>query len=225
MDGLPEVNRLLENDGDGSFTWDTASRLTSSFGLGIPVAADVDRDGRTDLLVAQHHDSVADEPIHLYRNLGGTFRDIAVGVGLRSIDETDVAVAQLGGDARPEIIQLSEDRLVISTWQNGRYVRVVDRAVADGQRVAAGDVDGDGDLDLYLAQGSAKAPRQDVLLRNDGDGRSWRKIGVPGTLEGVPDDVLAADADGDGRTEFIVVSGRNKAGPFRVIDGIRSPAG
>lgn len=225
MDGAPVINRLLVNDGDANFTWSIDSRLTSSFGQSIPRPADLDGDGDKDLIVALDREGGDAKALHLYQNDGtGVFTDTIRGSGLAAIGETDLAVAQLDGSGRPEIIQLSPTRLVISRWNGERYVRVVDRVVKDAVVLAPADVDGDGDMDLYVASGPDGQDGMDLLLRNNGTGTGWKAISVPGTGGDHPDAILATDLDGDGRDEVILTAGRNRAGPFRVIDAVAASA-
>lgn len=88
------------------------------------------------------------------------------------------------------------------------------------------DFDGDGDLDLFLAQGGPLAPAQlstlaDVLLRNDGNRRFTdvsSNVGL--TTKGYGQGVTIADFDGDGDPDIYVTRygpntlWRNDSGQF-----------
>ena len=57
----------------------------------------------------------------------------------------------------------------------------------------------------------------DVLLHNNGDGTDFTTIGVPSSGKGSPQDVIALDWNGDGRSEFLVLNGFRGAGPVQLI--------
>jgi hypothetical protein len=76
-------NRLLRNNGDGSFTDVTAQAGLTGTGFGVGVAiGDYDNDGHPDIFVAGVHGNT------LYHNNGnGTFTDVTVKAGLdKSVD-------------------------------------------------------------------------------------------------------------------------------------------
>ncbi len=80
-----------------------------------------------------------------------------------------------------------------------------------GGGVALLDYDGDGDLDLFFAQGvplpadPSKGGPADVLLRNDGGRRFTDVSGVAGlTSKGYGQGVVVADYDGDGDPDVYV---------------------
>lgn len=90
---------------------------------------------------------------------------------------------------------------------SGRFLPVE----TTGGGVGLLDYDGDGDLDLFFAQGGPLSPlpqaeaRADVLLRNDGDGRFVdvsRQAGL--SPRGYGQGVTVADYDGDGDPDVFV---------------------
>ena len=80
-----------------------------------------------------------------------------------------------------------------------------------------GDVDGDGSPDLYLGRGSTSRPIGDVILLNDGTGRRWRTIAVPGDGLEAGGSAVAFDHDGNGMADFVVLHGAAGPGPVRLI--------
>jgi hypothetical protein len=124
----------------------------------------------------------------------------------------------LDGDGQLDLVQLSPRKVVTSLGRGGRFERAWERDVSQGTALAAGDADGDGDMDLYVLQGKSQGGAHDLILRNDGDGTSFSTIDVPEVLGGGEDDVIALDYDTDGRTDFLALNGRNSVkGPLQLI--------
>ncbi|HHO51767.1 MAG TPA: CRTAC1 family protein [Deltaproteobacteria bacterium] len=67
---------------------------------------------------------------------------------------------------------------------------------------AVGDIDGDGDPDLFLP----RLYQRDALLRNDGTGRFLPAPGLPSTLDGGSSGALFVDVDGDRDLDLFAVS-------------------
>lgn len=75
--------------------------------------------------------------------------------------------------------------------------------------VALGDVDGDGDLDAYVVQGSFGTAQPNVLWQNDGDGYFTESTQDLGSMDSLG--VALADLDGDGDLDaFIANNGPNE---------------
>jgi tetratricopeptide (TPR) repeat protein len=181
--------------------------LTEAMGAGA-AWLDYDRDGRLDLYLVNGsaHDRATGEPNRLYRGDGrGHFVDVtdAAGVGHRGWGY-GVAVGDVDNDGDPDIYVTNYGPDVL--YRNdgdGTFTDVTDTAGVGGDSrwgtsAAFFDMEGDGDLDLYVANymecGPGKVPRrgasascawkgidvacgpkglvpfQDVLYRNEGDG-------------------------------------------------------
>ena len=163
----PLGDLLLKNRGDGTFEEaGLAAGLTAvapAYGLGA-VVLDFDRDGRPDVYVA--NDAT---PNHLWRNEGGRFVEVAAGLGVAwSADGAPEAgmgvdAADLNGDGiedlvvtnfetEPNDVYLSHGGL---GWiESSARVRTagVDRPFV-GWGVGIRDFDGDGRLDMFVANG------------------------------------------------------------------------
>jgi hypothetical protein len=84
-----------------------------------------------------------------------------------------------------------------------------------GMDVEAADVDGDGDLDIILAEEFAP----NILLLNDGKGNFTHKAGAFSAKNYDSEDIAVADFDGDGDMDVVFVSEDNIQHEFYANDG------
>jgi hypothetical protein len=120
-------------------------------GSGV-TAGDVDGDGWCDVYLCS-----LTRPNALFRNLGGwKFRDVAgeAGVACAGLTSTGAVLADLDGDGDLDLVVNTVGHGT-RAFQNDGKGRFAEFAVLNhdkaGMSVAAGDLDGDGFLDLYLA--------------------------------------------------------------------------
>ncbi|MFQ5719003.1 MAG: CRTAC1 family protein [Acidobacteriota bacterium] len=183
-------NRLFRNDGSGSFT-----DVTSVAGVGDPawsssgVFFDADNDGDLDLFVVNYCDGSVDNNQWCGRK----------GEKWRAYCTPQVY------DVSPDTYYRNEGggRFVNATKEAG----LVDRT-GKGLGVVPLDYDGDGDIDLHVANDST--PNQ--LWRNDGHGR-FRDVGLLAGIAYSEDGrseagmgTDAGDADADGRFDLLVTN-------------------
>ena len=130
-------------------------------GSGVAIA-DVDGDGLPDIYLTR-----TDGPNALYRNLGGfRFENIAhqAGVELGDRPSTGAVFADVDGDGDADLIVTSMGGRN-SLFLNDGHGRFTDATAQSGfvaesrgsTTIAVADVDGDGDLDLYIANYKAKS--------------------------------------------------------------------
>ena len=201
-DCLVEQPRWLANVADGALAW-----------------GDYDRDGAPDLLLAGDDGVTSDSClIRLYHNAGGRFEVAASGLpGLRA------CAAQWGDydrDGWPDLALagLTATRQVIARIYHNDHGKLADigakLAGCCQGRVAWGDCDGDGDLDLAVA--GAAAPYGPTMLtkvyRND----AGTFTEIPGSLPGASQ-IEWIDYDGDGRLELSLLTDAVKL--YRVSNG------
>ena len=239
----PLADRLYRNEGDGRFVdVSEASGIASGFGPGLGVlASDFDGDGRVDLFVA--NDQSAN---FLWRNRGdGTFEETGLMAGV-AYNADGAAEASMGVTAGDIDADGDDDLFMthLTTQTNTLYVNdgsgvFTDSTTRSGLGGAslrmtgfgAGflDVDNDGDLDLFAANGAVAAvaaqaatsaypyTQPNQLFVNDGAGRFTEAAAGTG---GNDVDALVSrgaafgDVDNDGDTDILVT---NNNGPARLL--------
>jgi hypothetical protein len=228
----PVPDRLYRNDGELRFTEVTeAAGLGAATGPGLGVVAgDFNDDGWPDLYVANDGDAN-----QLWMNQGdGTFEDQALLAGTAYNDAGD-AEAGMGITAGDVDRDGDEDLLVthLAGETNTLYLNIGDGFFRDATRefgiafsslrltgfgVALVDLDRDGWLDLYVANGAIKAQpgiddgfpyaQPDLVLRNE-EGR-YRDItddvGPALRSERVGRSVATGDIDNDGNVDLLVTN-------------------
>jgi hypothetical protein len=221
------------------------NRLISDIWPGSGVAVlDFDRDGHEDLFVADGVRSI------LYKGDGhGRFEDVTaraglVGPGGKGVSATGVAAGDVDGDGFPDLF-VTDAFGPARLFRNRGDGTFEDATAASGIRVpglarsaAFADVDGDGDLDLFVSVTGdywrqmpdpafdAKDGRRNFLYVNDGHGR-FTDATVPWGLGGETRWTLSClfqDYDQDGREDILVTNDfglknlyRNEKGSFEDV--------
>jgi len=169
------VDRLFRNDGGGAWSRVASSEIEDPSPGVAGVWGDYDDDGDADLFLANEGDALLSGPLprsKLLRNDGG---GVFTNVTAHPLDAlmlpTSAVWADLNGDLRLDLAVVSGDPAgpaVIVYWNEGFGSFSATRIAPLGSgEIAAGDIDGDGDLDLFAAG---------RLLRNDGSRTSFSDI-------------------------------------------------
>jgi hypothetical protein len=144
--------------------------------------ADYDGDGCTDLLITQKAG-----PLLLKGNCSGQFDDVTAAAGINGPAESlGIAWADYDGDGDLDayITSPGAANSLYRNNGNGSFSNVAELAGVDDDRSSVtatwGDMDGDGDLDLFVANRFYPRYDSDItdrLYRNDGNGR-FTDVGI-----------------------------------------------
>ena len=141
------------------------------------IAFDYNGDGWQDLLVTG-----AARPYLYVNNAGQGFTEIGMRAGL-TVHYVDVAVADVTGDGRPDLIAETATSLLLRRRTDAGYAPAVTLAsypTGAFTSVAVGDVTGDRRLDVYAVRSAASSDLPDLLLVRNADG-TWTRVSVPST--------------------------------------------
>jgi hypothetical protein len=216
-------NNLFRNKGNGTF-----DEVALTAGVADPTAAavygvawaDSDNDGHIDLYVGSYQDSRN----KLFHNKGdGTFsvpdwtafkdphRGSVWGVAWADYDNDGLLDIYVAKEGFPNVL-----------FRNKGFGYFEDVTVAaghlgdptgKGRGVAWADYDGDGDLDLYVANNHENQPNK--LFRNKGDGTFEDVASTAGVEGGEANSVAWADYDGDGDLDLYVTNWKAPNNLFR----------
>lgn len=182
-------------------------------------AADYDRDGWVDLLITKNGGG----PNLLYRNLGnGTFENVAIQAGLAGFAQVvnSALFFDFDGDGWLDVffaVRNIEQQRIYLNMGNGTFQEVLGTGISMPGRVfspTAGDYNGDGYLDLYVAMNrDPGTPGLNQLWRNNGNG-TFSDVGETAGILAFQDlDVEFtpnfADINNDGWADLLVVADFN----------------
>ncbi len=238
------TDRFYRNRGDGTFEDATeAAGLAGADGRGLGVAfTDLDGDGRPDLYVAN------DLTLNLlFRNAAaGRFEDVSLvsGAAVNAEGKPEagmgIATGDLDGDLDPDLLVTNFDVETNTFYENLGGMGFLDVSTPSGFGlpsfnrlafgIAAEDFDGDGDLDVYVANGHIfeRPARENVTWRQPdqlfaGDGRGGfveKTCAALAERPTVARGLAAADADGDLDPDLAVTE---CGGPARLLENRAAP--
>ncbi|MFG0251394.1 MAG: FG-GAP repeat domain-containing protein [Phycisphaerales bacterium JB038] len=193
-------------DGDGTLPWTHLYDL-----VGEPVAlavADVDVDGDTDLVAACEHDR---EAAVLLNNGDGSFAEpVRYACGDKP---SCVVLADLSGNGAPDIVvtnpaNFAHTMTVLLNDGSGTYGEPTSYPAGYlPQSAVAGDLDGDGDVDVVVV---SSASDDLTIFRNTGDGLFESAGNYP--LGDTPYAIKAGDLDADQDVDLVVADLADLAG-------------
>jgi hypothetical protein len=203
--------------------------LASNVGFST-LAVDLNCDGRADVLVANGRFDLTQEtmPLVVLLNDGqGGFVEATAAVFAGAVPTIHAAAAlvaaDFNGDGRPDVFvaDFGNDHVPFPGGQNVLILSTPDCRYVDAtaglpqqtdntHSVAAGDLDGDGDVDLYIGNVADSENHPAQIWLNDGAGGFTRgdAARLPPVFTGVHDSkylsVLAVDVDGDGALDLVL---------------------
>jgi hypothetical protein len=195
-------------------TWKKVKVATVATGEGM-ARGDIDLDGVDDLVL---QGAWLRNPGGLRARTASAWKSYPIGTAPQNLK---ALVVDLDGDRRPEVIySSSENTANVTIWtkaasnnQSGWSARVAMSGVERAHTLQAGDMDGDGDTDLVVAQMHTSALKRIMVLENlDGIGLQWQVQELAG---GGLHNGMVADIDRDGDPDLF---GANWTGnpPVRV---------
>ncbi len=175
--------------------------------------ADWDRDGFSDLIVLAH----GRRGSQAYKNLGGRFQMTNL-PDVTGRQWASAAWDDYNGDGWVDLVLVSHRRLMVLRNARGRFERAYKLPLQQGRGALWLDVENDGDLDLFVVQGSSGKPgslnRSDFLVLNQGPSfKVARPDSLRGTRHGDGDSGSIADFNRDGRMDVIVTNSYQKGAP------------
>jgi len=234
MDGDGDQDVLLAAADDDEVAWFENINLsfrgplvmsTTADGAVSVFAGDIDGDGDMDAISA----SQLDDKIAWYENLGP---DDGTGLCAPQIvpacfagpekvitgladGASSVFLGDVDGDGDLDALSAAQDDDLIAWWENRTIHRNADfpasttiSALTDGpDKLAFGDVDGDGDPDILSADQDGD---RISMHKNNGDGTSWTGVQVLNMISS-PRSVIVADLDRDGDLDALSATGNDNS--------------
>ncbi|MFZ4659936.1 MAG: FG-GAP-like repeat-containing protein [Caldilineaceae bacterium] len=197
-------NNLYLNDGDGTFDTTMYDMGPSSNYQQAVALGDVNGDGRVDVALSNDNNT---DTIYLNDGTGHPFDTTTLTLSANSARTNDLAFGDIDGDGDQDLIRCETGALsfYLNNGNNNgtRSFAAVSypKPFFNCYRVAVGDVNGDGRLDLVFGVAAGI-----FIYLNDGSGNPFSGpiYQVNGTAYQLTYDLLLGDLDGDGDLDLAI---------------------
>ncbi|MEE8154050.1 MAG: VCBS repeat-containing protein, partial [Phycisphaerales bacterium] len=190
--------------------------------LGV-ATGDLDGDGNLDLVTGLQGGLFADSVAVLFGRGDGTFGDMATYDG--GVEVFDVALGDVDGDGDLDLVVLDAGGQDFNGLLPGKFTVFLN--AGDGTfsvhmthglglrptSMALGDLDGDGNLDIAIADEHGNVV---TTYRNDGDGMF---VFIEGYPTDTPFSIAIGDLNGDGANDFVIANLLQNAVSVRLNNG------
>ncbi len=206
-----QTNKLYLNNGSGGFSANGIAIGSSMDNTTSSVLLDVNNDGHLDLVVGSDSLTVVNK---LYFNNGsGGFPSAGFPVGLNSDNTSSLVAGDVDGDGDIDIVAGNRgqaNKLYLNAggiFGSGGISIGVSDALDGTTSLALGDSDGDGDIDLIVANEGAETKR----YLNDGSGGFPDSGEIVGGSSASINSYSTALGDVDGDGDLDILTGDNNA--------------
>jgi hypothetical protein len=197
---------LLTNSGNGNFGYN-ATYTVGGFPESV-IAADINGDGKVDLICANSGSNTLS--VLTNNGSGGFMLNATLDVGARP---SSVVAADVNGDGWLDLISANNDGNTLSVLTNNGNGSLGSNATLNvgstPVSVTTADVNGDGKVDLVCANnGLYPANGTFSVFTNNGSG-GFTLAFSPDEGTSLPNSLVAADLNGDGKADLICVNLRS----------------
>ena len=211
------VSALRNTSTSGSISFDSKVDFTMGGGANSVAIGDLDGDGKPDLAVA----NATGSSVSVLRNTATSgFISFAARVDFATgTNPSSVAIGDLDGDGKPDLVAANSSSNTVSALRNTStsgsisFDSRVDFTVGDNPlSVAIGDLDGDGKLDLAVANavGSSVSVFRNMATSGSITTGSFA-VKADFATGSQPVRVVIGDLDGDGKPDLAVANWDNNA--------------
>mgnify|MGYP006278676549 CR=1 FL=1 len=196
-----------KNSGDGS-SW-TEDVLDTDFDGAVSVCAlDVEGDGDMDIAAVSESQSL----VKLWLNLDGSgtyWTSIEIEDGFNG--GTYIYPADVNGDGYEDLVGAAYNDNDIVWWENvdgsgsDWIKRTIDSSFGTAYSAIAGDIDGDGKIDVVGTDAGYYNGKVAWWRNVNGSGSSWSEHTIDGSFDGAVDACIA-DIDGDGDNDVVAIA-------------------